>query len=109
MSVSLPTSSSRSLRSRPRRAPAGDLAISGDYALPLERRWYDEHPGWFTRPHHDYPAIDIPVPVGTPLYVVTNGFIVGTPTSGRCGIGVVFNGDDRAQYTCCHANPAPRS
>lgn len=83
----------------------GALATSGDYALPLERRWYDEHPSWFTRPHHDYPAIDIPVPTGTRLYTATGGIVVSTPTSGRCGIGVIVNGDDGAQYTYCHGRP----
>jgi murein DD-endopeptidase MepM/ murein hydrolase activator NlpD len=80
----------------------GDLLISGDYALPVERHWYDEYPEWFTQPHDDSPAIDIPVPVGTPLYAVTSGVVVSTPTDGDCGIGVVFNGDDGAQYTYCH-------
>lgn len=89
--------------------PAGELAITGDFALPLERRWYDEYPEWFTRPHHDYPAIDVPVPVGTPLYAVTNGVVVGTPTGGRCGVGVVFNGDDRVQYTYCHGQPGTQA
>lgn len=89
--------------------PTGEPAISGDYALPLERRWYDEHPDWFVRPHHDYPAIDVPVPVGTPLYAITNGIVVGTPTSGKCGIGVVLNGDDEAQYTYCHGQPGTQA
>jgi murein DD-endopeptidase MepM/ murein hydrolase activator NlpD len=89
----------------PAGCPASELAVSGDYVLPVERRWYDEHPDWFTRPHHDYPAIDIPVPAGTPLFAVTSGVVVSTPTSGRCGIGVVINGDDGAQYTYCHGLP----
>ena len=86
----------------------GQLSVSGDYALPLERRWYDEHPEWFTKPHHDYPAADIPVPIDTPLYAVTNGVVVGTPTSGKCGIGVVIN-DDEAQYTYCHGRPGTQA
>jgi murein DD-endopeptidase MepM/ murein hydrolase activator NlpD len=89
--------------------PAGGLAVSGDYALPLERHWYEDHPDRFTRPHHDYPAVDIAVPVGTPLYAVTNGVVVSTPTSGKCGIGVVLNGDDRAQYTYCHGRPGTQA
>lgn len=80
----------------------GPLATSGEYTLPLERRWYDEHPEWFTKPHHDYPAADIPVPTGTPIYSVTSGAVVSITSGGKCGVGVVVNGNDGAQYTYCH-------
>jgi len=83
----------------------GVLATSGNYALPLERIWYDQHPDWFTKPHHDYPAADIPVPIDTPVFAAAGGVVVSTTTSGKCGIGVVINGDDGAQYTYCHGLP----
>jgi murein DD-endopeptidase MepM/ murein hydrolase activator NlpD len=83
----------------------GPLATSGDYALPVERSWYDQHPEWFTKPHHDYPAADIPVPIGTPVFAAAAGMVVSTTTSGTCGFGVVINGDDGAQYTYCHGLP----
>jgi murein DD-endopeptidase MepM/ murein hydrolase activator NlpD len=81
-------------------------AAAGDYVLPVDGRWWDEHPEWFTKPHHDYPAADIPVPIGSPVYAVTAGEIVALPTGGKCGIGVVLNGGDGAQYSYCHGRPA---
>jgi murein DD-endopeptidase MepM/ murein hydrolase activator NlpD len=81
------------------------LAVDGVYSLPVDRRWFDEHPDRFARPHHDYPAVDIALPLGTPLYALTSGVVVAAPTSGRCGVGLVFNGDDGAQYTYCHGGP----
>lgn len=83
---------------------AGGAVVDG-YALPVDRRWYDEHPSWFTKPHHDYPAADVPVPTGTPIYSMTGGSVTATPTSGRCGIGVVIDGNDGARYTYCHGLP----
>jgi murein DD-endopeptidase MepM/ murein hydrolase activator NlpD len=79
--------------------------IAGDYALPVDQHWYDQHPDWFTKPHHDHPAADIPVPTGTPVYAPTNGIITAVKATGDCGVGIILAGNDRVQYTYCHGLP----
>lgn len=72
----------------PLTCPGGNLAVSGDYGLPVERRWYDQNPRWFTKPPPRLPRGRHPRPHRhTPLFAVTNGVVVGTPTSGKCGVG----------------------
>ncbi len=69
------------------------------FALPLPksalpRSEYDD-------PHHDYPAIDLPVGTGTPAYAVRAGTVtVINDTS--CGRGINLTGTDGAVYTYCH-------
>lgn len=60
----------------------------------LPRSEYDD-------PHHDYPAIDLPVPTGTPAYAVRAGTITLINDS-LCGIGINMTGTDGAIYTYCH-------
>ena len=74
------------------------------YALPVAQSWWVQHPDWFTKPHHDYPAADIPVPAGTPVMSVTAGVVTVSDTGGDCGHGVIMAGDDGATYTYCHGS-----
>jgi murein DD-endopeptidase MepM/ murein hydrolase activator NlpD len=85
----------------PNHAAASDNAAAAAvaYRLPLRkralpRREYDD-------PHHDYPAIDLPVPSGTRAYAVTSGR-AAVFTDAGCGKGVQLTGDNGAVYTYCH-------
>jgi murein DD-endopeptidase MepM/ murein hydrolase activator NlpD len=75
----------------------------GEHALPVAAEWFHQHPSWLTLAHHDYPAIDIPVPVGTPAFAAAAGRIaLAAPDVGACGGTVIIDGDDGARYTYCH-------
>lgn len=85
-------------------APVG----ADGYSLPVDRVWYERHPGWFSKPHHDYPASDIPVPGGTPIYAMVSGVVTAAPVGGRCGLGVSYRGDDGLSYVACHGSDGGR-
>jgi len=60
----------------------------------LPRSEYDD-------PHHDYPALDLPVGTGTSAYAVVGG--TATPiSSSSCGLGMSLAGSDGGSYTYCH-------
>lgn len=75
------------------------------HASLLDESWWREHPDWFGRPHHDYPAMDLPVPAGTTVFSPVAGKVVAltAPTS-SCGNGVILDGDDGIRYTLCHGS-----
>jgi murein DD-endopeptidase MepM/ murein hydrolase activator NlpD len=82
----------------------GSPVTADGYSLPVDRIWYERHPEWFSKPHHDYPAADIPVPEGTPVYAMVSGVVTAAPVGGRCGLGVSYQGDDGLSYVACHGN-----
>lgn len=71
----------------------------GDASLPIPRGALSR--GYYATPHHDYPAIDLPVGTGTPLYAVRSG-VANQINNSRCGLGYSLNADDGASYLYCH-------
>jgi len=80
----------------------------GGYTLPLPQHWFNEHRYWFTKPHHDYPAADIPVSQGEPVYAAASGTVADAPAGGSCGLGVTITGDDGVRYIYCHGTDGGR-
>jgi len=74
--------------------------VAGRYATPVDLRWYDLHPHWFVKTHHTYPAADLPLPYGEPVYAVTYGTV--RYSGGNCGLGVSIDATDGYTYTNCH-------
>jgi len=74
--------------------------VCEDYALPVARSSLAR--AAYARPHHDYPAVDLPVPLGTPVHVIRGGTVTSAGPSGRCGLGVVVQATDGGRYVYCH-------
>lgn len=69
------------------------------YSLPLDRSVLPRSE--YDDPHHDYPAIDLPVGTGTRVYAIRSG--TATRVSGSsCGNGYSVAGNDGATYVYCH-------
>lgn len=76
------------------------------YANPINGLSFDQ----IIRPHHDYPATDIGVPVGTPTFAMVDGTVVTAIDNagiyprqgGKCGNTVSIEGIDGVRYTYCH-------
>lgn len=81
-------------------APGG--TVVGGFALPVDKKYYDEHPQWFSKPHHDYPAADIPVATGTPIYSLIDGTVTAAPVGGGCGLGVLIENSEGISVKYCH-------
>jgi murein DD-endopeptidase MepM/ murein hydrolase activator NlpD len=54
--------------------------------------------------HHDYPAVDIAAPEGSPVYALANAVVLNAwdAPDPRCGIGLTLKADDGQVWTYCH-------
>jgi murein DD-endopeptidase MepM/ murein hydrolase activator NlpD len=54
--------------------------------------------------HHDYPAVDIAAPEGSPVYALANADVLNAWHSPdvRCGIGMTIRAEDGQVWTYCH-------
>jgi murein DD-endopeptidase MepM/ murein hydrolase activator NlpD len=76
-------------------------SYSGGYVFPV-----GGGPGvvFASHTHHDYPAVDIAAPMGSPLYALANSVVVrswSTPDP-ACGIGLTLQAFDGQVWTYCH-------
>jgi murein DD-endopeptidase MepM/ murein hydrolase activator NlpD len=80
--------------------------LAGNYTLPVAKEIFAANPDYLTKPHHSYPAADIPLTAGTPVYAVVGGRVIASPVGGDCGDGVGIQGDDGVEYIYCHGEVA---
>src|SRR6059058_4423690 len=54
--------------------------------------------------HHDYPAVDIAAPAGSPVYAISNAVVLNAwhEADARCGIGMTIRTTDGQTWTYCH-------
>ncbi|MDB5164958.1 MAG: Peptidase [Candidatus Saccharibacteria bacterium] len=85
----------------------GSGEVTGEYSLPVAKKWFTEHEDYFTKPHHDYPAADIPVTSGTKIFSVAKGEVSELANSGwGGGAGThVFVKDGDVVYGYFHGTP----
>jgi murein DD-endopeptidase MepM/ murein hydrolase activator NlpD len=77
------------------------------------------NPSQLDDPHHDYPAWDLMIPEGTPVYAITAGTVARATRFNRnwwqaectvaipggcqsCGMGITVQTDIGVRYTYCH-------
>lgn len=74
-------------------------------AWPVDKKYWENNKDWFLKPHHDYPASDIPIPSGTKVYSISSGTVTTTTRDNGCGVGVFIKTDEGVEYGYCHGTP----
>lgn len=74
---------------------------------PVKKSFWDQHQDWFTKPHHDHPSADIPVPSGTKVFSMVDGKVTIAGNAGECGImvEVEYKDDKDIKIGYCHGTP----
>jgi murein DD-endopeptidase MepM/ murein hydrolase activator NlpD len=76
-------------------------SYSGGYVFPV-----GGGPGFVSasHTHHDYPAVDIAAPLGSPLYALADSVVLRSWSAPdpRCGIGLTLRAFDGQVWTYCH-------
>lgn len=78
---------------------------TGEIKWPLDKKYWNQNKEWFTKPHHDYPAADIPVSSGTKVYSMTSGKVQVAGNNGGCGVSVFITYKDNINIGYCHGTP----
>lgn len=79
--------------------PAAASSAAEGYALPVDQGVLERDA--YGQPHHDYPAIDLPIDSGTEVFAVHSGTATKINDS-SCGYGVRVEADDGGVYGYCH-------
>lgn len=76
----------------------------GDFSWPLPKKFWDSQRGDFLKPHHTYPAADIPIAPGTSVYSITSGKVKSAGNNGDAGFSVFidYNG---VEFGYFHGTP----
>lgn len=82
-------------------AVGGAPRMAGRHAFPVDPSLVPDE-ARLRAPHHDYPALDLPIPADSTVFAAAGGRVVASNFTKDCGWGVTIDADDGGEYTYCH-------